>query len=135
MLFLILIGLVVTTHACPQVVFASCLVTHAWLSKKQPTAMATSSYEAEYRAAFTATVECVWLRRLVADLGVGQETATTIYIDSWQLQEIRYFMLAQSTLRCITTMSGRDSLHRRDQLGLCANTGQPCRSIHKGLAS
>ena len=52
----------------------------SWLSKKQPT-MATSSCEAEYRAAFTATVECVWLRRLVADLGVGQETATTIYTD------------------------------------------------------
>eukprot|EP00250_Pteridium_aquilinum_P026951 c33899_g1_i1 orf=132-314(+) len=53
----------------------------SWLSKKQPI-VATSSYEAKYRAAFTATVECVWLRRLVADLGVGQETATTIYTDS-----------------------------------------------------
>ena len=57
---------------------SSCI---SWLSKKQPT-VATSSCEAEYRAAFTATVECVWLRRLVADLGVGQETATTIYTDS-----------------------------------------------------
>ena len=53
----------------------------SWLSKKQPT-VATSSCEAEYRATFTATVECVWLRRLVADLGVGQETATTIYTGS-----------------------------------------------------
>ena len=45
--------------------------------------MATSSCEAEYRAAFTATVECVWLRRLVANLGVGgQETTTTIYTES-----------------------------------------------------
>ena len=53
-----------------------------WLGKKQPT-MATSSCEAEYRAAFTATVECVWLRRLmVADLSVGQDSATTIYTDS-----------------------------------------------------
>ena len=53
----------------------------SWLSKKQPT-VATSSCEAEYRAAFTTTVECVWLRRLMADLGVGQETATTIYTES-----------------------------------------------------
>ena len=51
----------------------------SWLSKKQPT-VATSSCEAEYMAAFTATVECVWLRRLVADLGVGQETATTLAV-------------------------------------------------------
>ena len=38
----------------------------SWLSKKQPT-VATSSCEAEYRAAFTTTVECVWLRRLMAN--------------------------------------------------------------------
>ncbi|MCO5550669.1 hypothetical protein L7F22_004158 [Adiantum nelumboides] len=38
--------------------------------------------EAEYRAVFTATVECVWLRRLMADSGVGQDTANTIYTDS-----------------------------------------------------
>ena len=57
---------------------SSCI---SWLSKKQPT-VATSSCEAEYRAAFTATVECVWLRRLAADLGVGQDAATTIYTDS-----------------------------------------------------
>ncbi|MCO5614758.1 hypothetical protein L7F22_069045 [Adiantum nelumboides] len=31
------------------------------------------------RAVFIATVECVWLRRLMADLGVGQDTANTIY--------------------------------------------------------
>ena len=42
--------------------------------------MATSSCEAEYRADFTATIECVWLRCLMADF--GQEIATTIYIDS-----------------------------------------------------
>ena len=57
---------------------SSCI---SWLSKKQPT-VATSSCEAEYRAAFTATVECVWLRRLMVDLGVGQPSATTIYTDS-----------------------------------------------------
>ncbi|MCO5609273.1 hypothetical protein L7F22_063497 [Adiantum nelumboides] len=53
----------------------------SWLSKKQPT-VATSNCEAEYKAVFTATIECVWLRRLMADLGVGQETTNTIYTDS-----------------------------------------------------
>ncbi|MCO5557715.1 hypothetical protein L7F22_011286 [Adiantum nelumboides] len=57
---------------------SSCI---SWLSKKQPT-VATSSCEAEYRAFFRATVECVWLRRLMADLGVGEDTANTIYADS-----------------------------------------------------
>ncbi|MCO5552308.1 hypothetical protein L7F22_005819 [Adiantum nelumboides] len=53
----------------------------SWLSKKKPT-VATSSCEAEYRAVFTAMVECVWLRCLMADLGVGQDTADTIYTDN-----------------------------------------------------
>ncbi|MCO5559173.1 hypothetical protein L7F22_012767 [Adiantum nelumboides] len=57
---------------------SSCI---SWVSKKQPT-VATSSCEAEYRAVFTATVECVWLRRLMADLGVGQDIANTIYTDN-----------------------------------------------------
>ncbi|MCO5612504.1 hypothetical protein L7F22_066772 [Adiantum nelumboides] len=57
---------------------SSCI---SWLSKKQPT-VATSSCEAEYRAVFTAIIKCVWLRRLMADLGVGQDTANTIYTDS-----------------------------------------------------
>ena len=56
---------------------SSCI---SWLSRKQPT-VATSSCEAEYRAAFIATVECVWLRRLMADMGVGQSSATTIFTD------------------------------------------------------
>ncbi|KAI5076414.1 hypothetical protein GOP47_0008479 [Adiantum capillus-veneris] len=29
-------------------------------------------------------IECVWLRRLMADLGVGQDTANTIYTDDSQ---------------------------------------------------
>ncbi|MCO5592575.1 hypothetical protein L7F22_046578 [Adiantum nelumboides] len=57
---------------------SSCI---SWLSKKQPT-VATSSCEAECMAVFTTTVECVWLRRLMADLGVGQDTANTIYTDN-----------------------------------------------------
>ena len=53
----------------------------SWLSKKQPT-VATSSCEAEYRAAFTATVECVWLRRLLMDLCMKPHDSTTIFTDS-----------------------------------------------------
>ncbi|WP_286497660.1 Ty1/Copia family ribonuclease HI, partial [Escherichia coli] len=41
-----------------------------------------SSCEAEYWAAFTATVECVWLRRLLVDLSVGQQSSTSIFNDS-----------------------------------------------------
>ncbi len=51
------------------------------LVEKQPT-VATSSCEAKYRVAFTKIVECVWLRCLLADLGVGQSSATTIFTDS-----------------------------------------------------
>ena len=46
---------------------SSCI---SWLSRKQ-TSVATSICEAEYRATFTSTIECVWLRRLLAYLGVG----------------------------------------------------------------
>ncbi|MCO5555183.1 hypothetical protein L7F22_008726 [Adiantum nelumboides] len=63
---------------------SSCI---SWLSKKQPT-MATSNCEAKYRVVFTATVECVWLRRLMVDLGVGQDTANTIYTDSQSALEV-----------------------------------------------
>ncbi|MCO5608404.1 hypothetical protein L7F22_062614 [Adiantum nelumboides] len=58
---------------------SSCI---SWLSKKQPI-VATSNCEAEYRAAFTATIECVWLKQLLAaDMGARQEISTTIYTDS-----------------------------------------------------
>ncbi|MCO5609793.1 hypothetical protein L7F22_064025 [Adiantum nelumboides] len=53
----------------------------SWLSKKQPN-VATSSCEAEYKAFFTATIECVWLRCLMVDLGVGQNTTNAIYTNS-----------------------------------------------------
>ncbi|MCO5590687.1 hypothetical protein L7F22_044661 [Adiantum nelumboides] len=61
--------------------FMLCSSCISWLSKKQPT-VATSSCEAVYRAVFTATIECVWLIHLMADLGVGQDTANTFYTDS-----------------------------------------------------
>ncbi|MCO5564328.1 hypothetical protein L7F22_017988 [Adiantum nelumboides] len=57
---------------------SSCI---SWLSKKQLT-VATSNCEAKYRAIFIATIECVWLKRLMADLGVGQNTTNTIYTGS-----------------------------------------------------
>ncbi|MCO5597759.1 hypothetical protein L7F22_051841 [Adiantum nelumboides] len=57
---------------------SSCI---SWLNKKQPI-VTTSSCEIEYMLVFTAMVECVWLRRLMDDLGVGQDTASTIYTDS-----------------------------------------------------
>ncbi|MCO5574898.1 hypothetical protein L7F22_028692 [Adiantum nelumboides] len=53
----------------------------SWLSKKQPT-VATSTCEAEYRAAFMATVDCVGIRRLLADLCECQQAPTTIFTDS-----------------------------------------------------
>ena len=34
--------------------------------------VATSTCEAKYKVAFTATVDCVWLRRLLVDLRVCQ---------------------------------------------------------------
>ena len=49
----------------------------SWLSKKPPT-VATSSCGAEYRAAFSGTVECVWLRRLLSDLSLEQPSPTCI---------------------------------------------------------
>ena len=39
----------------------------SWLSKTQPT-VAKSSCHVEYRATFTAIVECIWLRCLLMDL-------------------------------------------------------------------
>ncbi|MCO5598272.1 hypothetical protein L7F22_052364 [Adiantum nelumboides] len=66
---------------------SSCI---SWLSKKQ-LIVATSSCETEYRVVFTATFECVWLRRLMADLGVGQDTANTIYTDSQSALALRVF--------------------------------------------
>lgn len=53
----------------------------SWISKKQPT-VALSSTEAEYKAACFAACEAVWLRRILADLGVKVATATTLQCDN-----------------------------------------------------
>ena len=66
----------------------------SWLSKKQPT-VATSPCEAEYRATFTATIDCVMLRRLLTDLcGVKRHPIPFLLIVTvlWYLEEIQYFV-------------------------------------------
>lgn len=53
----------------------------SWASKLQPT-VATSSSEAEYMAAASATSEAIHLRQLLEDLGFKQEGPTTIFEDN-----------------------------------------------------
>ena len=53
----------------------------SWLSEKKPT-VATLSWEVEYMATFIATVECIWLRRLLMDLCMEIDVATHIPTDS-----------------------------------------------------
>ena len=67
-----------TSGFCFMLVGSSCI---SWFSKKQPT-MTTSICEAKYMATFIAMVECVWLRCLMADLDVGQDSPTTSYTDN-----------------------------------------------------
>ena len=49
----------------------------SWLSQKQAT-VALSTAEAEYVALGSATQEAIWLRQLLADLGVNIERSTVI---------------------------------------------------------
>ena len=53
----------------------------AWKSKEQ-TAVSRSSAEAELRALSTTTSEIVWLRWLLADLGVSCHTPTPLLCDN-----------------------------------------------------
>lgn len=53
----------------------------SWRARKQAT-VATSSTEAEYRAAYEATQEVIWLRQLLRDLGYPQNSSTTLYCDN-----------------------------------------------------
>lgn len=53
----------------------------SWRARKQAM-VATSSTEAEYHAAYEATREIIWLRRLLADFGYEQRGATTLRCDN-----------------------------------------------------
>jgi hypothetical protein len=53
----------------------------AWKSKKQA-AVSRSSTEVELRALATTTVEIVWLRWLLADLGISCDAATPLLCDN-----------------------------------------------------
>lgn len=66
-----------TTGYCTFIA-GSCV---SWRARKQPT-VATSSTEAEYRAAYEVGQETVWLRKLLLDLGHEQSTATTLKCDN-----------------------------------------------------
>ena len=50
----------------------------SWKSKKQ-IVIARSTAEAEYRAMAHATVELIWLRSLLSDLGVSQSSLPSLY--------------------------------------------------------
>jgi hypothetical protein len=53
----------------------------SWESKRQPM-VALSSTEAEYITLTQAAKKAIWLRRILADLGHPQASATTIYEDN-----------------------------------------------------
>lgn len=53
----------------------------SWNCKRQPT-IALSTTEAEYMAASHCTREAIWLRKLMADVGVVQAEATKILCDN-----------------------------------------------------
>ncbi|XP_051149228.1 uncharacterized mitochondrial protein AtMg00810-like [Andrographis paniculata] len=59
----------------------------SWRSKKQ-TVVSRSSAESEYRALADTTTELLWLRWLLADLGVPQSSATIIHCDSQSAMKI-----------------------------------------------
>ena len=54
----------------------------SWSSKKQPTIIALSSTEAEYRSATVAAYEVVWLKRILKDLGVPIKDPILLYYDN-----------------------------------------------------
>ena len=53
----------------------------AWTSKKQP-CVATSTTHSEYIACYAVATEVIWLRRLLASIGIPQTKPTTIFTDS-----------------------------------------------------
>ncbi|KAH9304326.1 hypothetical protein KI387_008730, partial [Taxus chinensis] len=53
----------------------------SWISKKK-IVVALSSTEAEYRAARGAVCEAIWLRRILADIGIPEEKPPIIHCDN-----------------------------------------------------
>jgi hypothetical protein len=53
----------------------------SWASKKQP-CVATSTTHSEYIACYAVATEVIWLRRLLASIGILQTKPTTIFTDS-----------------------------------------------------
>lgn len=53
----------------------------SWRARKQPM-VATSSTEAEYRAAYEAIQDVIWLRKLLSDFGYEQNVTTTLNCDN-----------------------------------------------------
>ena len=61
----------------------------SWRSKKQ-TVVARSSTEAEYRALTATTVELIWLRWLLQDLGIDCSAATQLHCDNLSAIQIAH---------------------------------------------
>lgn len=61
----------------------------SWRSKKQ-TVVARSSTEIEYRALADATSELIWLRWLLADMGVDQHSTTPLHCDNQSAIQIAH---------------------------------------------
>uniref|UniRef100_A0A2N9F4X6 Reverse transcriptase Ty1/copia-type domain-containing protein n=1 Tax=Fagus sylvatica TaxID=28930 RepID=A0A2N9F4X6_FAGSY len=81
-----------------------------WSAKKQPT-VSRSSTESEYRALAIASAELCWIRTLLKDLGVFLSQTPVLWCDNVSalaIARIRFFMLAQSTLKLIFTSLERE---------------------------
>jgi hypothetical protein len=72
-----------------RLLYSSWILSIAWKSKKQA-AISRSSAEAELRALATTTAEIIWLRWLLADLGVSCDTPTPLLCDNLSAIQISH---------------------------------------------